>query len=416
MSLQCSEPCGVAEDKLREDRVCTSCGAPVELIPERPSITAKALRDLWITRRASLDSINRSGVWRFRELLPAVKDIGTVITLGEGNTPVLRGLMTSQYVDVLELSIKHLGWNPTGSFKDTGMTVAITRAIARGASVVVCASTGNTAASMAAYAARAGLQARVFLPRSVAAAKVAQAEAYGAELVRVDGSFDDALSEMLRRADTSTYVLNSLNPFRIAGQKTAVIELMEQLDWVVPDVIALPGGNLGNLTACGVALDDMLSLGLIDRLPRLAVVQAEGANPFVRMWRSGAPRLSPLSNPKTIATAIRIGAPVSWRKAARALQATDGIAVDVSDDAITEARGVIGRDGIGCELGSAAALAGILALRKAKWISAEDRVACLLTGHLLKEPDTAGADAAQAAVTLSTDVGASVEHGSVSRG
>ncbi len=399
MLLQCSEPCGIAASQLREDRVCGQCGAPVEIVPERPTTPSEELRALWAARRSSMEPADRSGVWRFRELLPPVTShLSDIVTLGEGNTPVLRGLITAKFAGLSDLVIKHLGWNPTGSFKDTGMTVAVTRAAMRRATVVACASTGNTAASMAAYASRAGLRARVFLPRSVAAAKVAQAEAYGAELVRVGGSFDNALAEMLSTADTSTYVLNSLNPFRVAGQKTAIIELIEQLGWRAPDVIALPGGNLGNLAACGAALDDLQALGLIDRLPRLAVVQAEGANPFVRMWRSGAQRLSPVLDPQTIATAIRIGAPVSWRKAARALHATGGTAVDVNDDAIAEARKIIGQDGIGCELGSAAALAGLRDLRLAGWIREDERVACLLTGHLLKEPDVAKPPEAHAQV------------------
>jgi len=399
MRLQCSEPCGVDPSLLREDRVCVACGAPVELEAERPAASAEDLRELWRRRRASLAPADCSGVWRFRELLPPITPaLDEVVTLGEGNTPVLRGGATARYAGLADLRIKHLGWNPTGSFKDTGMTVAVTRAAVRGASIVACASTGNTAASMAAYAARAGLTARVYLPRSVAAAKVAQAEAYGAELVRVGGSFDDALVGMLGKADPSTYVLNSLNPFRVAGQKTFLVELMEQLGWQVPDVIVLPGGNLGNLSACGAALDDLMALGLIDRLPRMAVVQAEGANPFVRMWRSGAERLSPLADPRTIASAIRIGAPVSWRRAARTLRATAGTALDVGDGAIAEARRVIGHDGIGCELGSAAALAGARALRQAGWIDEHERVVCLLTGHLLKEPGTGDSDAAESAV------------------
>ena len=397
MLLQCTEPCGVSPALLREDRVCVNCGAPVEIVPERPQARPDELRTLWARRRASVDPADRSGVWRFRELLPAISPrLNDIVTLGEGNTPVLHGQATAAYVGSSDLLIKHLGWNPTGSFKDTGMTVAVTRAATRGARVVACASTGNTAASMAAYAARAGLTAKVYLPRSVAAAKVAQAEAYGAELVRVEGGFDAALTDMLDHADSETYVLNSLNPFRVAGQKTFIIELIEQLGWHVPDVIALPGGNLGNLAACGAALDDLVALGFIDRLPRLAVVQAEGANPFVRMWKNGAERLSPLPDPKTIASAIRIGAPVSWRRAARALKVTGGTAIDVSDQAIYDARQVIGRDGIGCELGSAAALAGVRALRQSGWLGEHERVVCLLTGHLLKEPGNAGAEAATA--------------------
>ena len=392
MQLRCSQPCSADPSLFREDRVCPGCGAPLELVPERPSATAAELRALWSERRSSIESADRSGVWRFRELLSGVApNVADIVTLGEGNTPVLRGLATGRFAGVNDLYIKHLGWNPTGSFKDLGMTVAVTRAAVRGATFVACASTGNTAASMAAYAVRAGLKARVFLPESVASAKVAQAEAYGAELVRVGGNFDDALAGMLAGADDSTYVLNSLNPFRVAGQKTFTIELMEQLGWKPPDVIALPGGNLGNVSAVGVALDDLMTLGLIDRMPRVAVIQAEGANPFVRMWRSGADHLTPVKDPKTIATAIRIGAPVSWRKAVRTLKMTNGTTIDVPDDEIAEARQVIGRDGIGCELGSAAALAGIKSLRASGWIGEQERVICILTGHLLKEPGTAEA-------------------------
>ncbi len=389
MQLRCSKPCSVETSRLREDRVCPECGAPLELVPERPTASAAELRALWSERRSSIEPADRSGVWRFRELLAGLtENVNDIVTLGEGNTPVLRGLATGRFAGVNDLYIKHLGWNPTGSFKDLGMTAAVTRAAVRGAKFVACASTGNTAASMAAYAVRAGLKARVFLPQSVASAKVAQAEAYGAELVRVGGNFDDALAGMLEGADESTYVLNSLNPFRVAGQKTFTVELMEQLGWKAPDVIALPGGNLGNVSAVGVALEDMLALGLIDRVPRVAVIQAEGANPFVRMWQSGASELTPLKDPKTIATAIRIGAPVSWRKAVRALKLTNGTTIDVPDDEIAEARTVIGRDGIGCELGSAAALAGIKRLRASGWIGEQERVICILTGHLLKEPGT----------------------------
>ena len=389
MQLRCSKPCGADASRLREDRVCPDCGAPLELVPERPNASAAELRAIWSERRSSIEPADRSGVWRFRELLAGITDsVNDIVTLGEGNTPVLKGLATARFAGVNDLYIKHLGWNPTGSFKDLGMTAAVTRAAFKGATFVACASTGNTAASMAAYAVRAGLKARVYLPQSVASAKVAQAEAYGAELVRVGGNFDDALAGMLESADEKTYVLNSLNPFRVEGQKTFTVELMEQLGWKAPDVIALPGGNLGNVSAVGVALEDMLALGLIDCVPRVAVIQAEGANPFVRMWQSGAAELTPVKDPKTIATAIRIGAPVSWRKAVRTLKLTKGTTIDVPDDQIAEARQIIGRDGIGCELGSAAALAGIKSLRASGWIGEHERVICILTGHLLKEPGT----------------------------
>jgi threonine synthase len=345
------------------------------------------LRALWRSRRRSNDPADHSGVWRFREFLPAYTE-DEIVTLSEGNTPVLSGIRTAAYAGVDRLQFKHLGWNPTGSFKDLGMTVAITEARRRGARVVACASTGNTAASMAAYAARAGITARVYLPKGkLSRAKVAQSVDYGAEIVEIDGNFDDALSTLTSKKDSSEYFLNSINPFRIEGQKTVIFELMEQLEWSSPDYIVVPGGNLGNSSAFGKALRELHSAGLIDRVPKLVIVQASGSNALVRTLSVGGSQLEVVTEPQTCATAIAIGAPRSWRKALSALNFTQGLVLDVPDEEILEAKAQIGRDGIGCEPASATTLAGIRCLRARGELRPDDHVVAILTGHVLKDPD-----------------------------
>ena len=348
---------------------------------------ASRLRRLWLERRCSNAPEDCSGVWRFREFLPAFQ-IEQIVTLCEGNTPLVAGYRTATYAGLERLQFKHLGWNPTGSFKDQGMTVGVTEARRRGAKVVACASTGNTAASMSAYAARAGMTARVYLPKGkLSRAKVAQSFDYGAEVVEIDGNFDDALAMMVERKNSDEYFLNSINPFRIEGQKTVMLELMEQLDWHAPDFIVVPGGNLGNSSAFGKALNEMHSIGLIDRVPRMVIVQAAGANPLVRTIANGGRMLSVVANPNTCATAISIGSPRSWRKALQVISFTHGMVIDVSDEEILEAKACIGRDGIGCEPASATTLAGIRRLRKDGEMDSGAHVVAILTGHVLKDPD-----------------------------
>jgi threonine synthase len=335
----------------------------------------------------SFEALDTSGVWRFREFLPQYDDTFPV-TLGEGNVPLISGRRAAAWCGIKHLWFKHLGWNPTGSFKDLGMTAGMTQAKAMGARVVACASTGNTAASLAAYASRAGLASRVYLPAGQASTnKLAQALDFGAEVVQVEGSFDDALNILLSGADPDLYFLNSINPFRIEGQKTAMFELMEQFGWDPPDYVVAPGGNLGNSSAFGKALRELQEYGLIERVPKLIVVQAEGANPLARMWRSGASSLAPVSEPETIATAIRIGNPRSWKKALAAVRSSGGLVTDVSDEEIGEAKSLIGADGIGCEPASATTLAGIRKLVKSGEIETEARIAAVLTGHALKDTD-----------------------------
>jgi len=388
MQLQCSnQDCNHALDREFSAFECPKCGDLLEMSTNGLRPDASRLRRLWLERRCSNAPEDCSGVWRFREFLPAFQ-IEQIVTLCEGNTPLVAGYRTATYAGLERLQFKHLGWNPTGSFKDLGMTVGVTEARRRGAKVVACASTGNTAASMAAYAARAGMTARVYLPKGkLSRAKVAQSFDYGAEVVEIDGNFDDALAMMVERKNSDEYFLNSINPFRIEGQKTVMFELMEQLDWHAPDFIVVPGGNLGNSSAFGKALNEMHSVGLIDRVPRMVIVQAAGANPLVRTIANGGRMLSVVANPNTCATAISIGSPRSWRKALQVISFTHGMVIDVSDEEILEAKACIGRDGIGCEPASATTLAGIRRLRNDGEMDSGAHVVAILTGHVLKDPD-----------------------------
>ena len=388
MQLQCSNPaCGQLLTRDFSSLECPACGDLLELSINGLRPDPAHLRALWKERRVNNDAADRSGVWRFREFLPGYQS-REIVTLGEGNTPLISGIGTANFASIRKLHFKHLGWNPTGSFKDLGMTVAVTEARSRGAQIVACASTGNTAASMAAYAARASIRARVYLPKGkLSRAKVAQSMDYGAEIVEVEGNFDQALSLMTHKKNSGEYFLNSINPFRIEGQKTAMFELMEQLEWRPPDYIICPGGNLGNSSAFGKALRELHGVGLIDRIPRLVIVQASGANALVRTVSNGGRNLEIVSDPKTCATAISIGSPRSWKKALNALEFTGGLVLDVSDQEILEAKAEIGRDGIGCEPASATTLAGLRRLRREGQIREEDHVVAILTGHVLKDPD-----------------------------
>lgn len=366
---------------------CRSCGdlVAVEYSPE--TLPPSYFISLWRARRFSDDPLDQSGVWRFRELLPPLRE-RDIVTLREGNTPLYRAQYAADYAGVEDLTLKHLGLNPTGSFKDYGMTVALSHAKALGARIVICASTGNTSASVAAYAARAGMKAVVLIPLGqVAMGKLAQALEYGAVTLQVRGaSFDDVLRLVRQLAELpDVYLLNSLNPFRIEGQKAILIELLDQRRWVVPDHIVLPGGNLGNAAALGRALVELRQLGLISRYPRVTVVQAVGASPLYQAVRSGTETIHPFPTPRTRATAIRIGRPVNWKRALHVIQETDGFCEAVTDAEIAEAKAVIGRDGIGCEPASAATVAGIRKLHQQGKIRSDESVVALLTGHPLKD-------------------------------
>jgi threonine synthase len=368
---------------------CPKCGGLLEADYDRPEASAPMLRRLWRDRRTSNAPLDQSGVWRYREMIPFLQSYDCVVTLREGNTPLLEARQAAHYGGLDRVVFKHQGFNPTGSFKDNGMTCGTAQALRLGMTRVACVSTGNTSASMAAYASAAGLQPIIFIPHgNISYGKLAQALEYGARTLQVEANFDQILALVRQLAERlGIYLLNSINPFRIEGQKTIMTELMDQRDWRVPDWIVLPGGNLGNVSAFGKSLREMKNLGLIDRLPRLAVIQAEGAAPFYELMRGRRRKLPTVEHPQTLATAIKIGDPVSWPKARHEITTSEGVVEKVTEQEIADAKAIIGRSGIGCEPASAATLAGIRKLTAAGVIAADADVVAVLTGNVLKDPD-----------------------------
>lgn len=384
--------CGAVQREADPLFQCSACHELLEvvypdLLPQSPE-AALRLKQTWRARRLSNAPEDRSGVWRFRELLPLVEPRHRV-TLSEGNTPLWPLHQAARNLRLEHVWVKHQGMNPTGSFKDTGMAAALSMARAEGFDCVCCASTGNTSASMAAYAARAGMKSIVLLPAGyVTAGKLAQALEFGATVLQLRTDFDGCLSllhEVVRRFRAC--LLNSINPYRLEGQKTVAFELLDQLDWNVPDHVIVPGGNLGNSSALGKGLMELQELGLIDRLPKISIIQAAGANPLVRTMReNGGSRLITVS-PDTRATAIRIGNPASWRKAVNVLQRTGGACEDVTEDEIAAAKAELGAEGIGCEPASATTLAGLKKLVHLGFVKTTDTVVLILTGNMLKDVD-----------------------------
>ena len=386
--------CGHTFELERPIYTCSICNGLLDITwTDMPKQDLKALRSLWSNRKTSTDPRDQSGVWRFREVLPFHQNVD-VISLKEGNTPLYDAPKSASYCNVDALQLKHQGANPTGSFKDTGMTVAVTQACALGAGLVACASTGNTAASLAAYAARADLPCAILVPTGqVSHAKLAQALDYGARVLEIEGNFDSCM-RLIRELseDGSLYLVNSINPFRIEGQKTVAFELVEQLGWEVPDHLVVPGGNLGNSSAFGKGFRELLALGLIQKMPRINVVQAVGASPFAKSFLSHDneptnPQFVDEPHPTTLASAIKIGAPVSWKKAWRAVAESNGTVLTVTEQEIADAKAIIGRDGIGCEPASATTVAGIRKLRAQGFIKQDENVVAVLTGHVLKDTD-----------------------------
>jgi threonine synthase len=385
--------CGATPNSAAQDFRCTDCGDLFEFFSPGLTGDPATLRALWLDRRTSIgnttsNALDRSGVWRFRELLPHIPE-EHAITLREGNTPLYHLDRCARSTGIEDLYAKHQGMNPTASFKDTGMTFAASSAHQGGFRWVACASTGNTSASMAAYAARGNMRSLVLIPEGkISWGKLSQSLDYGALTCQLRTDFDGCvriLNELVRRKPV--YLLNSVNPYRIEGQKTAAIELLEQLNWEGPDHIIVPGGNLGNSSAIGKALLEMHHLGLISRLPKLSIIQAQGANPFYRSVREfGGTKLEPMTA-DTLATAIRIGNPASWKKALRVLRETGGEVEQVTEVEIAEAKAEIGADGIGCEPASAVTLAGLKKLRASGFVQPHEMVVLILTGHVLKDPD-----------------------------
>ncbi|HIQ03567.1 MAG TPA: threonine synthase [Desulfurococcales archaeon] len=372
--LKCIE-CS-SEFNLLDNRVFCSCGGLLQVEFKRiPSVS-------WSTFR-----VRPFRLWRYREFIPLPSG-AEIVSLGEGGTPLIRLVNSNSILGVREVYVKFDGANPTGSFKDRGMTVAISIAKYIGVGIVACASTGNTSASMSAYASRAGIKPLIVLPKGrIARGKLVQAILHGAEIVLVKGGFDDALKVIIEASRRGlVYPLNSINPWRIEGQKTVAYEIVDEIG--VPDWIVLPVGNAGNISAVWKGLVELKRAGLIDRLPRLVGVQASGAAPLVEMFRRGYRILKPVDNPETIATAIRIGKPVNWVRALRAVRESRGLFIDVSDNDIIGAQKILARhEGIGVEPASAAAIAGVAKLRKEGIIDRDERVVAIATGHALKDPD-----------------------------
>ena len=376
--------CGASYSGADASPSCAACGGLLDVAI--PLDRAMAPEDFG----SELPQVGRtSGVWRYRPLLPMLPE-DTIVSRWEGNTPLFRDDRLARYAGLRDghLELKHEGHNPTASFKDRGMTVGISHARAVGARLVACASTGNTSASLAAYAAAAGLPSLVLVPEGkIAAGKLAQTLAYGARVVQIDGDFDAALA-LLREltAAYDVYLVNSVNPFRLEGQKTTIFETIEQRGWQAPDWIVLPGGNLGNTAAFGKALAELRAVELIDRMPRLGVIQAAGAAPFAAYHASGWEDYNPVQA-ETVASAIKIGNPASIPRARRSIDLTGGWVTTVDDDEILDAKAAIDRSGIGCEPASAASLAGLRRLVTEGIVQPDETVVALLTGHILKDTE-----------------------------
>jgi len=377
--------CGRELTELDPRSRCPSCGGLLEIQHRPPKLTRPELIERFTERRGQRPGAAASGVWRFREVvLPSAVE---VISHPEGNTPLLHREALDRWTGAEDLLLKHEGHNPTGSFKDRGMTVGVTQAVRIGATAVACASTGNTSASLAAYAAQARLPALVLVPANqVAMGKLAQSLAYGARTLLVRGDFDDCL-RLVEEASQhlGVYLLNSINPFRLEGQKTIVLEMLQQLGWEPPDWIVLPAGNLGNTAAFGKALLEAHRWGLISRIPRLAAVQAAGAAPFALSFAEDFEHRYAVQA-ETVATAIRIGNPASFERAVHAIRETDGVVLAVTDEVILEAKAAVDGCGVGCEPASAASVAGVRELVQRGLMLPGQRAVAVLTGHVLKDP------------------------------
>ena len=373
--LRCID-CGKEYRKDEILYVCPTCGSLLEVVIEPPKVSLKQMAKRPLK------------VWRYMEFLP-VDEGAEIISLDEGGTPLYRCNKLARWAGVGSLYIKYEGANPTGSFKDRGMTLGVTKAKSLGSKAVACASTGNTSASLSAYAARAGLTCYVILPSGkVAMGKLAQALMHGARVISVRGNFDDALKLVMDVSlKMGIYLLNSMNPWRLEGQKTLAFEVVDQLGHV-PEIVAVPMGNCGNISAIWKGFKEFRASGITEILPRMYGVQAEGAAPVVNMLRRNADRLEPVTNPETVATAIRIGNPVNWPKAVRAIRESKGLFEAVSDEGIIEAQRLIAAlEGIGVEPASAASVAGVKKAVASGMIDRKSEVVCICTGHLLKDPE-----------------------------
>jgi len=363
---------------------CRKCGDLLE-VKYKPDELANAVnKRYW--RNAPLS------VWRYRDFMP-ISDTSKIISLNEGGTGLHSCQRLAKQIGIKQLYVKNEGENPTGSFKDRGMTVGVTKAMELGVKSVICASTGNTSASLAAYAAKASLQCTVLIPSGkIAYGKLSQAIIYGAKVLQVRGNFDESLDVVLKLSEKhrTVYLLNSINPFRIEGQKSLGFEICDQLNQKVPDRIVVPVGNAGNISAIWKGFTEFHELGIVNALPKMTGIQAVGAAPIAQAIKNGSDTIVPVSMPETVATAIRIGAPVSWKKAMTAIKESHGTAETVTDEEIISAQKTLARvEGLFVEPASASSIAGLIKLIDNGTIDEDERIVCVATGHGLKDPDTA---------------------------
>ncbi|GAB4188149.1 MAG: threonine synthase [Phycisphaeraceae bacterium] len=420
---QCIDPdCGATFGVDEVHLTCPACAEKgrqslldIKYNWQRPDVpkSLKAFEHRWMTKgEHGQGALDFSGVWRFRELLKFYDDEDQIVTIGEGRTNLQDAQLLARQIGIKpgNLFLQYEGLNPSGSFKDNGMTAAFTHARMVGANRVACASTGNTSASLAMFASLSQMTGIVFIGSGkIAYGKLSQALDYGARTLQITGDFDACLRRVRQiaqdRRELGIYLMNSVNPFRLEGQKAIMYRILEALDWEVPDWIIVPGGNLGNCSAFGKAFAELKALNLIDRIPRLAVIQAAGANPLYELvnnrglsWNDGRWDLDTVKDyyreqdeadihAKTIASAIEIGRPVNLPKALRALDIMNGVVRQADDETILEYKAMVGRYGFGCEPASAASVAGAHQLIKEGLIQPDHRVVCILTGHVLKDPD-----------------------------
>ncbi|MHA1409005.1 MAG: threonine synthase [Candidatus Odinarchaeia archaeon] len=360
---------------------CPRCGGLLDIVMDYESIKEEVSWDTFKKRPFY--------VWRYEELIPVSPE--KKVSLYEGGTPLYNAKRLAEYVGIKELYIKFEGANPTGSFKDRGMTAGVTKVIELGVPAVACASTGNTSASLAAYSAKAGLACFVLLPSGkVALGKLSQAMLHGANVIAIKGNFDDALDMVKELCNQEgIYLLNSLNPWRLEGQKTTAYEIVDQLE-SVPDRVVLPVGNCGNISAIWKGFKELSVIDLIEKTPKMTGIQAEGASPVANMILNNLNEIEFFEKPETIATAIRIGKPVNWKKAVKAIRDSGGTAGVVSDDEIKNMQKMLARlEGIGVEPASASSVAGLKKLVENNIIDRDERVVCITTGHMLKDPQEA---------------------------
>lgn len=371
------------------DYQCT-CGGLFDIVHDTTHVDAEYLKRVFHERLAERMTPYASGVWRYKELIfPELAD-EYITTKYEGNTGLYASERIKSYTGATNtVWLKAQSENPSGSFKDNGMTVAVSHGRSLGYQRFTCTSTGNTSSSLAMYAAMAQGESYVFVPnKNISLNKVLQTLAYGANVISFDGTYDDGIHFYERHSkELGLYICNSINPFRIEGQKSIVYEIAQSLNWNLPDWVVIPGGALSNVTALGKGLQDLKNLGFIDKLPRVALVQAEGASPFHRMVAEGRTELVPERAPYTRASALNIGNPPSWKKALRTLEETNGVTCSVTDQEILDAKAWVDKSGIGCEPASAATVAGLRKLIQQQVIDKEETAVCILTGNMLKDTD-----------------------------